>query len=85
MTNTDLEHVPRRKRESKPNFFLDRLTIFAITAIVMTELISTNGQDAKTAWLFIPYGVFYLLRIILILVREAGSVQELFEGENTEK
>jgi len=51
----------------------------------MTELISTNGQDAKTAWLFIPYGVFYLLRIILILVREAGSVQELFEGENTEK
>jgi len=81
MTNTDLEHVPIRK-ENKSNFFLDRLTIFTITAIVITELFLTNGEDAATAWLYIPYGVFYLIRIILIMIREAGSLEDLLESKN---
>ena len=81
MKNMDLEHVPK-KRRSKSNFFLDRLTIFAITGIVITELILTNGEDAQTAWLFIPYGTFYIIRIFFIMVREAGSLEDLIESKN---
>lgn len=72
MKNMDLE--PVQKTKNKSNFILDRITIFAITSIVITELIITNGKDADTAWLFIAYGVFYLLRICAFLIKD-GSLR----------
>lgn len=59
-------------------YILNKLTIVMITAIVIVQLFLTNGESAKTSWLFIAYGVFYIVRIVAMMIND-GTLRKFFD------